>query len=123
MSDNNGSGETKIIKTEDENGNVFNFELLDIVEVDGQEYGLLVMLDDENESAQGGDSDEEVEEEVVIMRLTSTKDGYTFETIEDDEEFEKVISCLEFDEEIDEEDDCCCESHHCGGCHQEYEEE
>jgi hypothetical protein len=57
------------------------------------------------------------------MRLNSTKDGYTFETIEDDEEFEKVISCIEFDEEIDEEDDCCCESHHCGGCHQEYEEE
>ncbi|NLF84015.1 MAG: DUF1292 domain-containing protein [Candidatus Gastranaerophilales bacterium] len=122
MSDNNGSGETKIIKTEDENGNVFNFELLDIVEVDGQEYGLLVMLDDENESAQGGDSDEEVEEEVVIMRLTSTKDGYTFETIEDDEEFEKVISCLEFDEEIDEENECCCEFHHCEECGKEDEE-
>ncbi len=123
MSDNNGSGETKIIKTEDENGNVFNFELLDIVEVDGQEYGLLVMLDEENETAQGGDDDEEIEEEVVIMRLNNTKDGYTFETIEDDEEFEKVVSCLEFDEEIeDEEDDCCCESHQCRRCHPKDEE-
>lgn len=121
MSDNNGSGETKIIKTEDENGNIFSFELIDIVEVDGQEYGLLVMVDEETESAQAGDDDEEVEEEVVLMRLNTTSEGYTFETIEDDAEFEKVISCIEFDEE-DEEDDCCCESHQCGKCHQEDEE-
>jgi hypothetical protein len=115
MSDNNGSGETKIIKTEDENGNVFNFELIDIIEVDGQEYGLLVMVEEEGEAAEGGD-DEEVEEEVVLMRLNSSEDGYTFETIEDDKEFEKVISQLEFDEEEDE-DECSCEFHHCGeGC-------
>lgn len=85
--------EKQIIETIDEEGNVINFELFDIVEVDGQEYALLLPEDVEE------DSDED---EIVLMRLTKDGEEYLFETIEDDEEFNKVeeyIKTLEDEEE------------------------
>ena len=71
--------EDQIIETVDENGNVVKFELFDIVEVDEKEYALLLPVE------------EEESDEVVLMRLS--KDGE--ETIEDDEEFEKVAEYVE----------------------------
>ena len=80
--------EEQIIETVDENGNVVKFELFDIVEVDEQEYALLLPIEDEE-----GD-------EVVLMRLTKDGEEYLFETIDDDEEFEKVANYVEsMDEE------------------------
>ncbi len=97
MSENNGNEQSRIIKTQDENGQVYNFELVDIMELEGQEYGLLVFLDEEE--AQG----EEEEQEVVVMRLNKENDSYIFETIEDDKEFNKIIAYLETDsDEIEE---------------------
>ena len=75
--------EDQIIKTVDENGNEVEFELFDIVEVDEQEYALLLPVEEEE-----GD-------EVVLMRLTKEGDEYLFETIDDDEEFEKVSEYIE----------------------------
>ena len=98
MSDNNGSEQTRVIKTQDENGQIYNFELIDIMELDGQEYGLLVYLDEKN----GTDKDEE--EEVVVMRLNKEDESYTFETIDDDREFEKIIAYLESESEEEEEE-------------------
>ena len=108
MSNNNDSEGAKIIKTQDENGEVYNFELIDILEFKGQEYGLLVYLEDETqpkEEKEEKEEEEEEEEEVVIMRLNKTDDSYTFETIEDSEEFDKVIAYLESESEDDEEED------------------
>ena len=80
--------EEQIIETVDENGNVVKFELFDIVEVDEQEYALLLPVEDEE-----GD-------EVVLMKLSKDGEEYLFETIEDDEEFEKVAKYVEsMDEE------------------------
>ncbi len=79
--------EEQIIETVDENGNVVKFELFDIVEVDEQEYALLLPIEEE-------DSDE-----VVLMRLTKDGEEYVFETIDDDEEFEKVANYVESMEE------------------------
>ena len=85
--------EDQIIETVDENGNVIKFELYDIVEVDEQEYALLLPVEDEEES-----------DEVVLMRLTKDGEDYLFETIDDDAEFEKVAAYVEnMDEEEDEE--------------------
>ena len=39
--------EDQIIETVDENGNVIKFELFDIVEVDEQEYALLLPVEEE----------------------------------------------------------------------------
>jgi len=89
--------ESKIIKTQDENGEIHNFELVDIINLDGQDYGLLIHLDGQEET------DEDKEEEVVIMRLSKQDEAYTFETIEDDDEFNKVISYIEAEELEDDE--------------------
>ncbi len=84
--------EDQIIETLDENGNVVRFELFDIVEVDEKEYALLLPADEE-------DADE-----VVLMKITKDGEEYLFETIEDDEEFEKVAEYVEnMDNEEEEE--------------------
>lgn len=75
--------EDQIIETIDENGNKVSFELFDIVEVDEKEYALLLPVEEEE-----GD-------EVVLMRLTKNGDEYLFETIDDDEEFDRVASYVE----------------------------
>ncbi len=88
--------EEQLIETIDEEGNVINFELIDIIEMEGKEYGLL--LPKEND-------DSEEEKEVVLMRLTKEGEEYVFEMIEDDDEFNKVvdyIDSLEDDIEIEE---------------------
>ncbi len=88
--------ENSLIETVDEEGNVINFELYDLIEVEGQEYALLLPADTEEESEDA---------EIVLMRATREGDDYIFETIEDEEEFNKVeeyIKTLE-DEEDEEE--------------------
>ena len=75
--------EDQIIETIDENGNVIKFELFDIVEVDEQEYALLLPVEEEE-----GD-------EVVLMRLSKDGDEYLFETIDDDKKKKKVAEYVE----------------------------
>lgn len=85
----------QLIETVDENGNVITFELFDIVEVEEQEYALLLPTDSE-----AGEDDE-----IVLMRLTKDGEDYIFETIDDDAEFEKVASYVEsLEDEIDDEE-------------------
>ncbi len=80
--------EDQIIETVDEDGNTVKFELYDIVEVDEKEYALLLPVEEEDS------------EEVVIMRLTKDGEEYLFETIDNDEEFNKVADYVEnMDEE------------------------
>ena len=88
--------ENQLIETVDEEGNVITFELYDIVEVDEQEYALLLPSEDKEESD---------EAELLIMRLTKDGEDYLFETIEDEAEFEKVAAYVESleDEEYEEE--------------------
>lgn len=85
--------EDQIIETIDENGNVIKFELFDIVEVEEQEYALLLPVEEEE-----GD-------EVVLMKLTKDGEEYLFETIDDDEEFEKVAAYVESMEDEDEDEE------------------
>ncbi len=87
--------EKQLIETVDEEGNVINFELFDIIEVDGQEYALLLPPNAEEESEDG---------EILLMRLTKDGDDYLFETIEDDDEFNKVEEYIKTLEDEDEEE-------------------
>jgi hypothetical protein len=93
--------ENQIIQTEDEEGNLHNFELIDIIEVDEQEYGILLYVEDENSQ------EDQEEQELAIMRLVKEGEGYIFETIEDEAEFEKVSAFVEaeLNAELDEEDE------------------
>lgn len=75
--------EKRIIETVDENGNNIKFELFDIIVFEDQEYALLTnpeVEDDEN---------------IVVMKLLNDGDGYTLETIEDDDEFDRVQEYIE----------------------------
>lgn len=103
--------ESKIIRTQDENGETHNFELVDVVEVDGNEYGLLVYVEEGEVAKATGcecddeDCDCESEEEIIIMKLSKNGEAYSFETIENDDEFNKVVEFLETECEEEEEDD------------------
>lgn len=90
--------EEQIIELIDEDGETNQFELIDIVEFEGKEYGLLLPYNDEDETL----IDNEEEKEVVLMRLNKIMNEYVFETIDSDEEFEKVaeyINSFDSDEE------------------------
>lgn len=78
--------EKQLIETVDEQGNVINFELYDIVEVDGQEYALLLPAEP---------TEENEEEEVVLMKMSKDGEDYIFESIDDDAEFDKVAEYIE----------------------------
>ena len=85
------SEEKRIIETVDENGNNVKFELFDIVEFNSQEYALLTNPDVEDD------------ENIVVMRLIKENDGYSFETIEDDDEFDRISAYLEqIEDEVEE---------------------
>lgn len=84
------------IQTVDENGEEVSFELVEIVEVDGTEYALLLPDTDEEQ-----DNDEE---EVVLMRLKKDGDDFIFEAIENDEEFQSVVEAIQAEEEMFEEE-------------------
>ncbi len=82
----------QIIETMTEDGEVVQFRLFDIIEFEEKEYALLLPVETED-----GDD----EDEIVLMRLTKEDDDYLFETIDDDDEFDRVS---EYIESIDDEE-------------------
>ena len=69
-------------------------ELYDIIEYEGKQYALLLEADSEDD-----------EPEVVLMRYTEEGEDVYFETIDNDEEFEKVQDYIEsLEEEIEDEE-------------------
>lgn len=83
-----------LIEITDDDGTVIKCELYDIVEFANKQYALLLEADSEDE-----------EPEVVLMRYTEEGEESYFETIEDDEEFEKVSEYIESLDTTSEEDD------------------
>lgn len=85
--------EEQLIETVDEDGNVINFELIDIVQVEDDEsikdneYALLLPVDENGE-------ERDEEKEVVLMKLIKDGEEYIFEAIEDDAEFDKVVEYI-----------------------------
>ena len=89
--------ENNIIEITDEDGSTIKCELYDIIEFEEKQYALLVEVN--------ADESEE-EPELVLMRLIENGDSdeVFFETIDDDDEFERVQAYIENlpEEEIDE---------------------
>ena len=83
----------RLIETVDEEGNIVKFELIDIVLVDEDEYGILIPADSQND----GDNNE-----AVIMKLKKVDEDFVFEYIDDDAEFQKVVDAIE---ELEDDDD------------------
>jgi hypothetical protein len=79
-----------MITLEGEDGHSYSCQILDIFEFDNQEYALLLKMGDvKNEAA------EEEDGSLVIMRLIQREDQSIFQTIESDDEFERVVAHVE----------------------------
>ena len=89
--------DSNIIQTKDENGEVQNFELVDVFQVNDKDYAALIKV-----NADGSQIESE-EEELILMRLIEEEESYTFEEIEDDDEFNAVVDA--FENEVDDEDE------------------
>lgn len=100
---NSGVDESPVIFTTDEEGLEHRFQMIDMIEVEGQMYGLLLYLGNQEEP----ELEEGYDEEVVVMRIIEEDGEQVFEAIEDEDEFEKVVAFVEQMEsdEDDEEDD------------------
>lgn len=86
--------EENIIEITDDDGTVIKCELYDIIEFEEKQYALLVEADSTEE-----------EPEVVLMRYSEEGEEVFFETIDDDEEFEKVQEYIENLEVVDEDEE------------------
>lgn len=75
-----------IIRLNDEDGNEVQFEFLDLVELDNEEYVVLLPVTEEGEEEEG---------EVVILKLEDTDDETEEESyigVEDEEILNKVFA-------------------------------
>ncbi len=87
--------QNQIIKTIGENGEEVFMKLQEIVNVEGKDYALLSVVEEDTLPT----SDDNDEDELVIMRMNKTESECTFEIIEDDEEFNLVASAITDDTE------------------------
>jgi hypothetical protein len=93
-----------LITLEGDDGHSYSCQLIDVFEFEKQEYALLLKVGEldkkplvkDNETA-GGEQGENIDGEgsLVVMRLIQRDDQYIFQTIENDQEFERVISYVE----------------------------
>jgi len=72
-----------IIVLNDENGEEVPFEFLDLIELDGEEYVILLPVEE----------DEETEGEVVILKVedTDSEEEESYVSVEDEEVLQKVF--------------------------------
>jgi len=78
------------ITLEGENGVAYTVDLIEIREIDGQEYAVLRKISqDENTPVSTQDG------ELVVMKLVQRDNKSVFRVIEDDKEFEKVTKILD----------------------------
>ena len=67
----------------DEEGEEHTFTMLDVIEVDGNEYAILQPVDD--------DPDDDEEPEAIILKIETDENGEeVLIDIEDDDEWEKI---------------------------------
>lgn len=76
-------GLDNIIVLNDENGEEVPFEFLDLIELDGEEYVVLLPVEE----------DEEAEGEVVILKVedTDSEEEESYVSVEDEEVLQKVF--------------------------------
>lgn len=101
MQENNSN---QIIKTIGEHGEEVFMKLQEVISVDGKDYALLSVVDDDVlPNSQNDESDE-----LVVMRMIVNKDKEdecTFEIIESDDEFNSVVSAINDADELESDGD------------------
>lgn len=89
----------EIIMLLDEEGNEHEFALLDVIEVDGNEYAILIPA---------GEGEDDEADEAVILRMEQDESGNeSLVDIEDEDEFNRVAAAWEelLEEDGDEDDE------------------
>ena len=88
--------DNNIIQLTDEEGNVVNFELLDVVELEDEQYVILLPADNQSEDEPG---------EVVILKVENpdSEDTVSYIGIDDDDTLNKVFQIFKdkFKDEFD----------------------
>ena len=95
--DNNVEELDNIVTLNDENGNEVNFEFLDLVELDNEQYVVLLPMATEEDEDEG---------EVVILKIEDTDDDSeeeSYVSVEDEEVLMKVFNIFKdkFKDEFD----------------------
>ncbi len=88
--------EQNIVEIMDEDGVATQCEVYDVVEFEGKSYALLLPLDEDDEDA-----------ELIVLEYIEEGDECYFQSIDDEEEFDKVceyIQSLDIDDEFDAEE-------------------
>ena len=83
--------EQNIVEIMDEEGVATQCEVYDVIEFEGKSYALLLPLDEDDEDA-----------ELIVLEYIEEGDECYFQSIDDEEEFDKVceyIQSLEFEDE------------------------
>jgi uncharacterized protein YrzB (UPF0473 family) len=95
MESTNGNHAPELIETTDEEGKTHYFEPIDELEVEGKTYALLLYQGAGEEGPPAEDA-EGYEEELVLMRVGEDADGTpTYEYIEDEAEYNRVLEEIE----------------------------
>ncbi len=89
--------EKNIVEIMDEDGVAVQCEVYDVIEFEGKSYALLLPLDEDDEDA-----------ELIVLEYIEEGDECYFQSIDDEEEFNKVceyIQNLELEEYEDDDDE------------------
>ena len=87
---------SEIIKVIGEQGEEVTMKLQEIVTIEDKDDALLTVVEE------GTLPSDDEEDEVVIMRMIKTENDCTFEIIEDDNEFNMVVSAINDGDEFEE---------------------
>ena len=78
---------SNVVILNDEDGNEVKFEFLDIIELDSEQYAILLPVEEDDEN----------EGEVVILKIEDNgenSDEETYVSVDDEETLNKVFKCL-----------------------------
>jgi hypothetical protein len=84
--------EETMVTLEGTDGNTYSCHILNIFPFEKKEYALLLKAGESKESSAPKESDED---NLVIMRLVERDGQSIFQYIEDDDEFDRVVSHVE----------------------------
>jgi hypothetical protein len=84
-----------VITLEGEDGHSYSCQILDIFEFENQEYALLLKMGGGAAPEAAPAEEEDEDGSLVIMRLITREDQSIFQTIESDEEFDRVVKHVE----------------------------
>lgn len=90
---------SQIIKTIGEHGEEIYMKLQEVVNVGGNDYALLSVVEEDTLPTSDSEDDE-----LIIMKMKKSDDECTFEIIEDDDEFNFVAQAITDSDEIEEDE-------------------